>query len=600
MMQEILLVPKPQKIKWLEGCYALRGERFADEVICKKQEDIPPEGYRLFISPEAITIEHSTEQGAFYARQTLWQIAMQCGGENIPCCAIEDQPGLPIRGLLLDISRDKIPTLATLRGLADFMASFKMNHLQLYIEGFSFAYPSFPALWENETPLTGEELRQLDAYCRERFIDLVPNQNCLGHMAPWLANEAFRPLAETEDGLSIMGRTFPPTTLNPLDPESLALVRTMTEDLLPNFTSGYCNANLDEPFELGKGKSRAFAEQEGLGRVYLNYAKQIHAMLAAKGKTMMMWGDVIAKHPEIAAELPKDIVVLEWGYEPEHPFPARTASLRALGQPFCVCPGTSAWNSFTGLTDAMMENIRRAAESAYAHGAQGMIAADWGDGGHLQYQPASCAGYVYSAAHAWNSGGVTQQELAQALDRFVFQDEAGVMGQFCLDAGRYYQYEEFPMPCRTLATIPLLFGYMDPEQYEQSLGMLMLMMSAMMVPEVAEVYTGHFENSKPYDHAAMMEYLDRLSDVLQQQMMQCPQAQLISREYNNALRMVRVLEQVRYAMRGGEVLGSKILNEIDAALCAHEALWNARNKVGGLQRSTAGFRRLREQIGLFF
>jgi hypothetical protein len=75
---------------------------------------------------------------------------------------------------MLDISRNKIPTIETLKVIAQLLADLKYNHLELYIEGFSFAYPSFRRLWEGkETPLTGDEIKELDAFCRSGFIDLV-------------------------------------------------------------------------------------------------------------------------------------------------------------------------------------------------------------------------------------------------------------------------------------------------------------------------------------------------------------------------------------------------------------------------------------------
>ena len=47
--------------------------------------------------------------------------------------------------------------------------------------------------------MTGEEILALDAYCRERFIELVPNQNSFGHMERWLPLARYADLAETHD-----------------------------------------------------------------------------------------------------------------------------------------------------------------------------------------------------------------------------------------------------------------------------------------------------------------------------------------------------------------------------------------------------------------
>lgn len=101
---------------------------------------------------------------------------------------------------MIDISRNKIPQLETLYRIIDLISDLKFNQLQLYIEGSPFAYESFPQVWELETPLTGEEILLIDAYCRERYIELVPNQNSFGHMEHWLSRPEFNHLAEIPGG----------------------------------------------------------------------------------------------------------------------------------------------------------------------------------------------------------------------------------------------------------------------------------------------------------------------------------------------------------------------------------------------------------------
>ena len=52
---------------------------------------------------------------------------------------ITDWPDYPQRGVMLDISRDKVPSMETLYQLIDLLASWKINQLQLYTE-HTFAY----------------------------------------------------------------------------------------------------------------------------------------------------------------------------------------------------------------------------------------------------------------------------------------------------------------------------------------------------------------------------------------------------------------------------------------------------------------------------
>lgn len=156
-----------------------------------KDNTLGSEAYRLFLSTDGITISYAAKNGAYYGLVTLGQILTQCQ-DKLPCVKIFDEPALAVRGYMLDISRGKVPTLDDLCGYADRLAELKYNQLQLYVEGFSFAYPSYTEVWKDATPITGEEIQYLDAYCEARGIELVPNQNSLGHMAAWLSRDEFK------------------------------------------------------------------------------------------------------------------------------------------------------------------------------------------------------------------------------------------------------------------------------------------------------------------------------------------------------------------------------------------------------------------------
>jgi hypothetical protein len=505
---------------------------------------------------------------------------------------------------MLDISRDKVPTLQTLLRLADLFALLKINHLELYIEGFSFAYPSFTGLWQGETPLTGEEIRTLDAYCRERNIDLVPNQNCLGHMSAWIATDRYRHLVENDQALSLMGITMPPSTLNPLDPESLELVRQMTEDLLPNFSSPLFNVNMDEPFGLGTGKSKAQADKIGVGRLYVDYAKKIYALTAAQGKRMMMWGDILASHIEEAADLPRDIIVLDWGYEAEHPYPQRARALQAAGLPFCLCPGTSSWSSFMGRTDNMFGCVKAAAQAAREYGGLGLIITDWGDNGHLQYLPVSYAGYAALGAYGWQAGGAGPDEIARWLDRFVFRDTAGRAASLWLEAGRYNRFEEFPLPNMTLAALPLMAGVSGGEEGESMLNQFAAAASAMMGDAYGAAFKARLEARKALDYPGLLRFFQELREGLAAARMTCDDADLAAREFKNGLAMVEFAEGIRYYLQheGEWDLAARrrrlqnLLDALGGIAAEHRTLWMARNKPGGFERSAGRLLRLGDQI----
>jgi hexosaminidase len=343
------------------------------------------------------------------------------------------EPAFPVRGFMLDISRNKVPTMASLFALVDQLAAWRMNHLQLYTE-HTFAYAGHEEVWRDASPLTAAEIRALDAYCRERDIELCPNQNSFGHLQRWLQLPAYAHLAEAPGGyVTPWGETrHKPFSLNPLHPGSIALVTELYDQLLPNFTSRRFNVGCDETFDLGQGASREACEKLGKGRVYLDFLKKIRALVHERGHSMLFWGDIILNHPELIPELDRDDIALVWGYEAAHPFDEQCARFAKSSVPFWVCPGTSAWNSITGRFRNARENLQAAARAGLRHGASGFLVTEWGDNGHWQTTPFSRLALATAAVTAW-TGHTPDDETLRTM-----VDQAGTLielGNLYLEAG---------------------------------------------------------------------------------------------------------------------------------------------------------------------
>lgn len=596
-MKQPWILPKPQRMVWREGFL----EEGDDCIGYRREKALGEEAYRIRIDRKKADVEYGGERGKFYAEQTIKQIRHQSSGK-LPCCEIEDAPGLAHRGFLMDISRGKVPKLETLFALTDLLALLKINQLQLYIEGFSFAYPSYPEVWEGRTPITPEELRRLDAYCAERHIELVPCQNTLGHMDAWLAREEFAHLAETEEHLQFMGYDVAPSTLNPMDEGSLKLIQTMTDDLLPCFTSDKYNVCLDEAVNLGTGKSRELSGGADVGEIYCNYVKKLHQLVSGRGKNMMMWADFPDRFPGIIDDLPKDITLLEWGYEAAYPFEKRLSVLREKGVPFYVCPGTSSWSSYAGITDNMIRNINAAADAAYKYGAEGLLLTDWGDGGHPQYLSISYSPIALGASRAWNAAPLSEEEWTGWLDAMVFDDREGGMAQLALELGRYQKFEPFVFPGRTLTSFLAPIGPLSSGQMEGLVQQCALMLQSTVAEEVFGEFKESFDRRKPFDYEGMISFLEALARRFSEKPLTGGEGALIKREYENTVRILLSLAlSMQLADRRGEMREEEVLRmEKNAAellgkvIADHETLWMTRNKSYGLRESLGVFCRLRQ------
>jgi hypothetical protein len=493
----------------------------------------PPQGYRIEIRPGNILVLASDDAGAFYGLMTLRQLATHCA-DAWPCGIIEDAPDYPSRGVMLDISRDKVPTMDTLRMIVDELAAWKINHLELYTE-HTFAYSGHRVVWENASPMTPPQISQLDAWCRERFIELVPNQNSFGHFERWLKHPSYQRLAYNPQH---------PTCLDPRNPVCLPLLEELYDELLPLFASTKFNVGCDET--------------QVHGTDYIEFLNAIHSLVTRRDHVMHFWDDIVIRHPDLVRQLPRNLVALDWGYEAAHPFDEHGAQLAQAGIPFYVCPGTSSWTSLGGRTENCLANIRNAAVNGLRHRAIGLLNTDWGDHGHWQYWPVSYTGIVAGAAMSWSVAANETLDIAGLLNTHVFTDPTGVTGQLLRDLGAADKPAECPMINSNIlfhwlhdAPDGIIFDAVSRDQIEAT-------------------------------HDGIRALKNRISDMRSPR----PDAHIIRDETTNAVNMMELAcLRARWIKDPHAVSVKEYAARMAETVAQHRRLWLARNRPGGLDDS---------------
>jgi len=541
-------------------------------IVLKNNDSLSEQAYTLTINASGIVLE-GTGAGLFYAATTLKQLIMQYG-QSLPHLTISDSPDYPARGVMIDISRDKVPTMETLFALVDDFALLKINQLQLYIE-HTFAYVGHDDVWQRASPMTPQDILALDAYCRERFIDLVPNQNSLGHMERWLKHPQYLHMAESPDGFTPFWdeNWRPASTLDPQDEGSFELITSLYDQYLPHFSSDLFNVGCDEPWELGQGKSKEAVEERG-GRVYLDWMLKLYEDVTGRGKQMMFWGDIINHHPDLVPELPDDVIVMEWGYEADHDFEGHCKVFAESGIPFYVCPGTSSWNTLIGRTTNTMGNLKNAADNGLKYGAIGYLNTDWGDNGHMQPLPVSWLGFSYGAAVSWERNNNTEIDLTDALSRFVFRDEANMMGQLAHDFGNAYlelEWNNFNGH---------LLSYLTQVPHQR---------------DAAKKENG-FKDKLPAKHLKhMISHLSGLKAKLSQTRMSRPDADLIIKEYQQAASLVQhTAKWLLFIRDESDQSAQDLRQELDTLIDNQRDVWLGRNRRGGLEDSIRRLQSMRD------
>lgn len=385
----------------------------------------PAEAYGLRARHDTIRVEGRSVAGLRHGIATLLQLVRVEGRSlTTPSVAIADWPELRRRGVLLDISRWKVPSTRTIESIMDWMAGHKLNLLQLYSEN-NFAFRRYPTIGRGYGRLTGPEIRALDAFARSRGVELMPNFASFGHLERILERKEFR-------RLSVGAST---RIINPLVPATYRFLGHLYDEYLPNFSSDTFNINCDETWDLGKGRSARIVKRLGAGEVYLRHVLKLHGIVTKRHrKRVMMWGDILSHHPTFIPRLPRDLIVLPWGYF--NRWKERDVrAFRKAGLEYLICPGTSAWHTLSPWTHTAHVNITSAARTASDHGGSGIMTTDWGDGGHQHPFGWSMNGLAFAAEQSWTGGRSAVPEFSRRFGRLEFGDRTGAAAKLWKELG---------------------------------------------------------------------------------------------------------------------------------------------------------------------
>ena len=365
--------------------------------------EMTPEGYLLQIDPKQIVILGKTDPGLFYGAATLIQLIRESNNGILQAIQILDWPTLKFRGISDDMARGQVPTINEMKKIIRFCASYKMNTYMPYMEDL-FTSKKYPSIGKNRGRLTPKEVRELQDYAQRYFVQVIPIFELLGHCENILIQPKFEHLAEFPGAAS----------LSTTNPETYTFLRNIISEQTSLWKSPYFHAGLDESWDVGKGESKPLVERYNTAVVHADHYKKLYQMLKKQGKTMIMYGDIILKNPEILTQLPKDIIIMDWHYHASDDFPS-VELFKRTGRKFLVSPGVSDWSRiFPNFTKALV-NIKYYTQKGVLYGALGSIVSTWGDYGGANFKELDWLGFGYAAACAWNPKGSDPEDFRGAF-----------------------------------------------------------------------------------------------------------------------------------------------------------------------------------------
>jgi len=319
------------------------------------------EGYTLDINEKGIQLKANANAGLFFGWQTVMQLlpsvvyanSLQANANwTLPYVSIIDKPRFGWRGMMLDVSRHFFSKADVLTFIDD-MARYKYNRFHWHLtddQGWRIEIKSLPKLtsvgawraerkgkWMNITTpaidepktyggfYTQEDIKEVVAYAKARFIEVIPEVDVPGHsMAmntayPFLSttpNYPFQVNAGDEfmDWEGVNGHVAAKID-NSLDPSNEKVYEYLDKifgEIAPLFPFEYIHTGGDENPKNNWEKSpnvQALMKKEGLkdmNEVQSYFVRRLQKIINSKGKKMMGWDEILE------GGLSGDAAVMSW------------------------------------------------------------------------------------------------------------------------------------------------------------------------------------------------------------------------------------------------------------------------------------------------
>lgn len=287
-------------------------------------------------------------------------------------------------GILLDCSRNGVPKTESVKDLIRHIAVMGYNVLKLYTED-TLKVEEEPYLGYMRGAYTGEEIREIDAYCGLFGIELVPCIQCLAHINQMTRYEQYQNIIDTDDILLVgEERTY-------------EFLEHIISTLSRNFTSRNVNIGMDEAHMLGRGKYQDLNGYRERPQIMLEHLERVSLLCKKYGFKPQMWSDMFFRllyggeyyvdkeeiPKELLEQIPKDIRLIYWDYystDFKH-YDSMLKKHKKMTNQVGFAGGAWKWTGFAPENDHSMASLSPAMDACIEQQIPSFLLTCWGDNG---------------------------------------------------------------------------------------------------------------------------------------------------------------------------------------------------------------------------
>ncbi|MGN6714994.1 family 20 glycosylhydrolase [Anaerocolumna jejuensis] len=280
------------------------------------------EGYLLKADAKGIVIAARSGKGLFYGIQTFLQLKEQGWERELE---IIDWPDNDIRGYHFE-SRFGIPKFERIIEIIEELCKYKFNTILMELED-KFPYEEVKGI-TSANALNKEQLKEIIRYANDRYIEIIPLQQTLGHVEYILKKDDYYPMREVRSGAvnSELPFSFNPIgnlSFNDIDEfcpsneEAYKLIEKMCREMAEKYhSSKYIHIGCDEAWNLINCElCKARYGEQGFHKVFLEHTNRVARVITSLNKTPVIWDDMLRGFSEEEFELlDKNIVIMCWLY----------------------------------------------------------------------------------------------------------------------------------------------------------------------------------------------------------------------------------------------------------------------------------------------